>query len=77
MRVKVGELSRMLFCPACGVPAVKADDPQGNEYWKTSCHHAARVVRMGPKRRAEVAAAFRAGRPERNRVIADCEGNPA
>lgn len=81
--MKVGQVSRSFFCPFCGAPAVgfrtsRLYDPL-RAAWGTSCAHAARPERMGPKRHAEVVARHEARQVrerERRRYIASCAGEP-
>lgn len=72
-------LSRVYFCPACGAPAKQMPGRMavsGKPWWALSCAHAAPVVRMGPKQRAEVVAASEQREEARRRHIASCTGEP-
>jgi hypothetical protein len=73
------KLSRIYFCPACGAPAKQMPGEiaqDGKPWWALSCAHAAPVTRMGPKKRAEVVAAFEQRQEARRRYIASCSGQP-
>jgi hypothetical protein len=78
--MRAGQMSRTMFCPACGAPAIAAVPPGGAAYWRTSCTHALQPMRMHAQRRAEVVEAWglarEAERRHRRQVIADCEGRP-
>jgi hypothetical protein len=72
-------LSKRYFCPACGAPAKQMPGSMaanGKPWWAPSCAHAVVLARMGPKRRAEVVAAFEQREEARRRYIASCAGEP-
>lgn len=73
---KVGQVAKTIVCSFCGAPAVGAVPPRGPAYWTTSCAHAAPVKRMSAGAIAELRATDARRRERRNKVIADCAGNP-
>lgn len=74
--MKKGQISRSMFCPHCGAPAVGMEW-NGSRWWSLMCHAAA-PVRMGSKQRAEVLKTHEARTAylseHRRQAIADCTG---